>query len=188
MALHNDVFRQQIWEFFQNDMDSCLEVAKDKQIKGDKSIFKGGLNFTAALTLMAVVEMCASYFVGREVDDNAAAKFIKEYLSKYEPIFQFEPISKKFFQIFRHGLAHNWSPKMAGVSMDFNEAKSIVFVNGVPVLNVPAFYSVLKRGISDFENKLDDDAILSGLFKKRYDEIISRDKTEVDKLKEMLKI
>lgn len=185
MALHKDVFKQQIWKFFQNDIDSCLIVSKDLQTKIGNLIFKGGLNFTAALTILVVIEMCASYYSGKEVDDNKVTEFINKYFSKYEPIFHFEPICKKLFQVFKHGLAHNWSPKMAGVSMDFELDKSVVFVKGTPVLNIPSFYEVVKKGISDYEKDLDNTQQLRDLFEKRYTKIISFDKTEVDKLNEL---
>src|SRR4030042_4469704 len=105
--LHNDIFKQQIWEFFQNDIDSCLLVSKDMQTKRKESAFKGGLNFTAALSMMVIIEMCAGYFSGEKANDNSSAKFITRYFSKYEPILRIESICKKVFQLFRHGLAHN---------------------------------------------------------------------------------
>lgn len=187
MSGHNDMFRQQIWEFFQNDLDSCLLVSRDLQTKRESSVFRGGLNFTATLAIVVIVEMCSSYYSGREADDNAVAEFINKYFSKHEPIFQFKDICKKFFQVFRHGLVHNWSPKMAGVSMDFSLNASFTFVRETPVLNVPAFYGVVKKGLRDYEDDLNVDERLRELFNRRYEEIILGDSQEVERFNRLFR-
>ena len=63
MALHNDVFKQQIWGFLCDDLESCLAVSQIVQFFPKNTIFKGGLNFTAALAIFSVIELAAGYTI-----------------------------------------------------------------------------------------------------------------------------
>jgi hypothetical protein len=183
MTLHTAVFKQQIWGFFSNDMDSCLLVSKDILIKKNGSKFTGGLNFTAALTVLSVVDMCASYYVGKEAGLNDIAEFMKKYFLPYDPLFNYTTFSKKVYEIFRNGLSHQWSPKMSGVSMDFNEKKWIVFVRGeTPILNIPSFLKIVKMGFKSYETDLDNNSRLRDLFETRYNKIINQDKLAITQL------
>ena len=76
MALHNDVLAQQMWRFLCNDIDSRLTVNQDIEALGAQSKFKRGLNFPAALTMFAMVDLAASYYTGKEATTGDIAKFI----------------------------------------------------------------------------------------------------------------
>lgn len=177
MALHNDVFRQQIWEFFCDDLDSCLLVSRLKQ-SGDTR-FKGGLNFTACLTIFSVIEMCSSYYKGRNSDTNTVSDFLAKYFSKYFDKFNERDFARYFYVVFRHGLSHQWSPKASAIDMNFidnyflkkvkTESEEILF------LNIPTFYGYAKGALKDYENDLNSDDKLRNLFEQRYNQIVSFD-------------
>src|SRR5579862_2528532 len=112
MALHNDVFKQQVWEWFCDDLESCLLVSKKLQL-GDKE-FNGGTNFPACLTIFAVIEMAAAYYAGRTDDSNLtndAVKFLTKYFAMYDSRFEDPRFTRGFYLVFRHGLVHQWAPK-----------------------------------------------------------------------------
>lgn len=177
MALHNDVFKQQIWEFFCDDLDSCLLVSKLKQ-SGDTR-FKGGLNFTSCLTIFTVIELCSGYFKGTDSNSNTVADFFVRYFSKYYAKFKDKEFSKQFYYIFRHGLAHQWSPKASAIDMNFEDNYFLRKVLGqseeIIFLNVPDFYEYTKKALKDYEVELDNEEAPRELFKKRYDQIVSLD-------------
>jgi len=190
MALHNDVFRQQIWEFFCNDLDSCLLVSKIIQ-SGKTSPFKGGLNFTALLAIFSVIELASGWWEGKEPTQETVANFIQKYFSKYEPRFSDQVLAKKFYNVFRNGLSHQWSPKAGGVAMDFAHdwLLEIISTNGsesIIALNVPKFYQITKSALTDYEHDLDDKADQRLNFEKRYNCIVESDYKEMRKVREML--
>ena len=188
MALHNDVFNQQIWEFFCDDLDSALLVSRLKQ-SGDTR-FKGGLNFTSCLTIFTVIELCSGYFQGRDSDSNSVADFLGRYFSKYYDKFKDKEFSKHFYYIFRHGLAHQWSPKASAIDMNFVDSYFLKKVQGqneeILYLNVPDFYDCTKKALKDFEEELDNSESLRELFKKRYDQILSLDYEQMRVLRSKL--
>ena len=119
MALHNDVF-EQVWDWLCNDIESCFKVSQDLQNHLDKSQFKGGLNFPAALTMFSVIELAVGYYSGGDPNSDSAADFVSKYLGKYSPSLLDRSVAKKWYEVLRHGLAHQWSPKAGGVAMDFH--------------------------------------------------------------------
>lgn len=185
MALHNDVFRQQIWEFFCDDLDSCLLVSRLKQ-SGDTR-FKGGLNFTACLTIFSVIEMCSSYYKGRNSDTNTVSDFLAKYFSKYFDRFYDKEFSKDFYTVFRHGLSHQWSPKAAAIDMNFADnyfLKKVKTENEeILYLNIPNFYELTKKALRDFENGLNNDEDLRNTFENRYNQILKLDYQQMRILK-----
>ena len=189
MALHNDVFKQQIWEYFCGDLESCLNVSKLKQTKLN-SEFKGGLNFTATLVIFSVIELCAGWWKGIEPTNDIIAAFIQKYLSKYYLKFKNKNLSKKFYEVFRNGLSHQWSPKASGVAMDFSDNWLInkFKTNGedILVLNVPTFFYITRQGLTDFEEELDQDKTKQKLFEVRYSTIVNSDYKEMRILRYML--
>jgi hypothetical protein len=191
MALHNDVFRQQIWEFFCNDLDSCLSVSQIRLIFPGNTLFKGGLNFTSALVIFSVIELTSGYYSGREPTPDTVADFLSCYFSKYWLPFSNKKFAKKFFEVFRNGLSHQWSPKASGIAMDFN-ANWILKIEHtspeneqIPILNIPGFYNISKRALKDYENQLNIDKKICDNFSKRYNRITSSDYQEMKILKEM---
>ena len=177
MALYNDVFNQQIWEFFCDDLDSCLEVSKLKQA-GD-SHFKGGLNFTACLTIFSVIELCSSYYKGRDSDTNTVTDFLVKYYPNYFSEFGDRDFARYFYVVFRHGLSHQWSPKASAIDMNFADnyfLKKVKTENEeILYLNIPDFYEYTKRAIKAFEEELDKSKNLREMFKNRYDQIVDLD-------------
>ena len=177
MTLHKDVFKQHIWEFFCDDLESCLSVSKLKQA-GDTR-FKGGLNFTACLTILSVIEMCSGYYKGKDSKSDTVADFLTEYFSKYFDGFKDRNFSKLFYTVFRHGLSHQWSPKALAIDMNFQDSyflKKVKTENEeILFLNIPDFYEYTKSALKDYEEELDRNESLREIFKKRYDQIVSLD-------------
>jgi len=182
MALHNDVFNQQIWDFFSNDMDSCFEVSKNKQKFQSKSPFKGGLNFTAALAILSVIDFCAAFYYGRRVSQPEIAVFMNKYFSKYDDTFNSTDRCEKFYNVFRNGLSHQWSPKASGIAMNFSSGILVGIVDDILILNVPKFYQVVISGIKDYEEDMDDGNYLDE-FKQRYEDILVTDSNAARLLK-----
>lgn len=190
MALHNAVFKDQIWAWFCNDMDSCLKVSKDLQDQQEKSTFKGGLNFPAALTMFAVIELVAGYYAGKRPSYTDVAKFVSRYVGRYCPRLADRNVAKHWYDVFRHGLSHQWSPKFGAVAMDFRIQEVFVFSSQgrrekIPHLIVPKLFEVLKGALRDYEADLDSDAALRGNFEKRYAELLSHDRVEMETLRKL---
>lgn len=187
MSLHNEIFKIQVWKYFCNDIDSCIEVSKEIK-NGNNSRFKGGLNYTSALAIFSVIDMMSGYFSGtKNVNSNISASFLVKYLSKYEENFKEKIFAKKFYEIFRHGLSHDWQPKYSGVSM--YSSKMIVYIDekeDVPVLAIPTFYENIKKALKDYENDLNNDKKLQDLFIKRYNVVNKQNKEEIDVFKKYL--
>lgn len=190
MALHNNVFQQQIWDFFCDDLESCLTVSRLKQSNPD-SPFKGGLNFTAILAIFSVIELTAGWWKGTEPTNEIIASFIQKYFAKYYARFSDKGFAKKFYEVFRNGLSHQWSPKASGVAMDFyrNWLLEKAGTNGqeeILVLNVPTFFTVTKQALADFENELNENEDMRKLFETRYNKIVEGDYVEMRILRSLL--
>jgi len=184
-ALHKNVFKQQIWEFFCGDLESCLAVSKQKQ--AGNPLYKGGLNFTACLAIFSVIEMCAGYYKGEETNTDTVVDFLNKYLSKYFGNFKDRNFSKLFYTVFRHGLSHQWAPKGSGIDMNFQDyyflKRKKVENREIVILNIPVFYKFTRNALEDFERDLDSDENLRRMFEKRYEQIRSGDDKQVELLK-----
>jgi hypothetical protein len=192
MALHNDVFGQQVWDWFCNDLDSCLLVSE--KVQAGSSEFRGGTNFPAALTIFSVLEMTAGYHSGKADDQQLTDRvvaFLVKYFSKHDGRFADADFAKKFYNVFRHGLAHQWAPKAGAVSMDFPQrGELLLWVEGeaerYPCLNVPGFFDLTKRALADYESDLDQSQALRDKFKTRYDAMVKSDHTRMRQLRARL--
>jgi hypothetical protein len=189
MALHNDIFKQQIWEFFCNDLESCLTVSKLIQTNSASS-FKGGLNFTATMAIFSVIELVAGWWKGTKPTNDIIASFIQNYFSKYYIRFNNKSLAKKFYEVFRNGLSHQWSPKASGIAMDFNNNWLVekMPTNGqeeILALNVPTFYYLTKQVLSDYEKELNENEDMRKLFEERYKKIVDEDYKEMRILRNM---
>lgn len=187
MDLHNRVLNDQIWDFFKNDLESCLEVSKIKQEaenSGTVSPFRGGLNFTAATATFAVINFCASFYHGKRANTDETGEFMTKYFSKYWAELNDVSFSRQFYKVFRNGLSHQWSPAASGVAMDFRD-KGVLLTDpsGLLHLNMPMFFEVVQSGLKDFESDLDSTPRLVTQFKKRYQRIIEQDEADLNKLK-----
>src|SRR5690242_8332357 len=121
MSLWNDVLNQQVWEWYCGDIDSCLVIRMDLNARNDKSPFKGGMNFTVALVTLSVIDLMAGYYSGKEPNKKDVALFLQRYYGKHYSLFNDLEFSEKFYEVYRNGLVHSWSPKFAGISMDFSD-------------------------------------------------------------------
>jgi hypothetical protein len=179
----------QIWEWFCNDIDSCLTVSHDLQAQGDASTFRGGLNFPAALTMFAVIELMAGYHAGKKPGSKEIAGFVGKYVGKYYPKLADEQVAKKWYEVFRNGLSHQWSPKFGGVAMDFAQPDVFVFLQvgteKIPYLIVPKLFYFIKAALRDYEADLNSNVALRSNFKKRYEELVSCDRKAMESLRRL---
>lgn len=183
MALHNDVFRQQIWKFFSDDLTSCLTVSKFMQSGDDR--FKGGLNFTACLATFSVIEFMTGFYVSKKPTTDDIALFLGKYLAKYWEQVSNKSFAKKFYEVFRNGVSHQWSPKASGISMDFENEwilRKIIpqgFTEEILDLNIPSFYTAIINALKDFEKDLDYSPSLRRNFEARYNKLVENDYLEM---------
>jgi len=112
--------------------------------QGDASTFRGGLNFPAALTMFAVIELMAGYHAGKKATAKELVEFVSKYVGKYCPKLTGEQVAKKWYDVFRNGLSHQWSPKFGGVAVDFAQPDVFVFLQvgteKIPYLIVPKLF------------------------------------------------
>lgn len=177
------VFKDQVWSFYAHDMESCFSAARSAQ-EGNGN---GGQNFTAALITFSVIDFCAGFYMGnnkRSTDDIAG--FITRYFRKHDKRFSNVNFSKRLYVVFRHGLAHQWSPAASGIAMDFNNNEVLYSVGNIPVLNMPPFYELVCNALRDYEAELATDKVLNRNFTERYDAIIKLDDDQASKLLALL--
>jgi hypothetical protein len=192
---HRGVFDQQIYDFFENDIESCLMVSKARQFLPINYNFPGGTNFTAALVILSVIEMMAAYYFGIEENKNnklhptsssQVAKFLNKYFAKNCSAFSNEKFGENFHKVFRHGLSHQFSPKRAGVDMNFynNDLLTYPAVN-VPHLNVPVLFGITKQALRDYDLDLQKGDGIEN-FIKHFEAINRIDDKEMDEFKNCL--
>lgn len=185
------VFRDQVWSFYVDDMEACRQATINAQSGGAL----GGQNFTAALLTLSVIDFCVGYFKGKTANTNGipattSAKDVAEFMAKYftaDPRFSNQAFGEKFYQVFRHGLAHSWSPKGAGVGMDLHTTNILeVDRAGNIILQVLPFYDLTKGALKKYETDLGVDQTLNDNFMKRYRHLVTNDQAEANALKLLL--
>jgi hypothetical protein len=167
-------------------MNSVLQLVQ----KASRSNEQGGQNFTAALTTMCVIDFCAGFYVGKvQPSTDEVAEFVTKYFQRHNSLFVDVNFSKQFYRVFRHGLAHQWSPKMAGVAMSFgqNEILLVDENSGIWHLNFPPFFELTKKALKDYENDLAKDSALREKFDKRCLAIAKKDEEAARELAQLLK-
>jgi hypothetical protein len=150
----------------------------------ENSRFKGALYFPAALTLFAAIELAASYYAKTKSTSDRAAEFVSKYIGRYSPKLADKTIAKKWYDVFRNGLSHQWSPKAGGVGVFQCPEVFIFFSQGgpdekIPYLNVPALFDALKLALHDYETDLDSDVILRSNFECRHKVLESTDRNRM---------
>lgn len=185
--IHKKVFELQIWDYFENDINSCFTAARNAQDNGGK----GGQNFTAATIIFTVLDFCAGFYHGKtepklSLNAREVAEFITKYLGARDEMFRNPALTLKFYEVFRHGLIHQWSPKFAGVAMEFNSDEILYEQRGVVCLNVPPFFKLVSLALQDFERDLDGSKEAREKFERRLSAISTQDAQEVVALKELL--
>lgn len=169
-------------QWFKDDLNSCLIVAKLKD--GGDNDFPGGLNYTAALVAFCFIDFLTGCFKGKSWPaSDDVAEFMTTYFKKYEQKFEKKEFSKKLYEVFRHGLAHQWSPKGSGVAMDFRFLSFFGFSDGIPVLNVPEFFKIIDAGSSDYLADLTINPDLNKFVTLRYEDVLKNDAIEAEQLK-----
>lgn len=195
---YKNIFEQQIRRYYISDMESCIRAAKDAQAKTYNPKGDGGQNFTAALLTLSVIDFCAGYFTGKTeysykagkikpelTTAHDAADFMSKYFTDYH-MFADEDFCIKFYQVFRHGLAHTWSPKGSGIGMDMYATTPVVMESGAPVLEMVPFFDHTKKALSRYEIELGEDEALNHNFMKRFDYLQNNGQKEANELKAML--
>jgi len=190
MSAYKGFFNQSIREYFYGDIESCMEVSRRKQINDPDFQKTGGLNFTAGLVIFCVIEVLTGFYKGKEFPkSDEIADFLQRYFSKHNDLFKDLAFCKKFYEVFRHGLVHEWSPKACSVDMNFSDKyllKTIIGEGGTVLLqiNIPAMFEITKKSFDDYELDLDNGNYVAE-FDIRYNNIIKNDYSEMEILKQM---
>lgn len=191
MSAYKGFFNQSIREFFYGDIESCMEVSKRKQHRDAFFSNIGGLNFTAGLVIFCIIEMLAGFFKGKDFpNSDDVSEFLKKYFATHNRLFENIDICKKFYEVFRHGLVHEWSPKACSVDMNFNDnylLKTVLGEGGKEILqiNIPTFFKLTKKAFADYERDLDSGFYIEE-FDTRYNSTIEKDYAEMEDLKKLL--
>lgn len=191
MSAHKGFFKQMIYKFFCDDLESCLKVSKTKQGIISNPSFDGGLNFTAGLVIVCVIEMMAGFYKGKRLtDENDVVDFLEDYFSEHNNLFKDREFAKYFHRVVRHGLVHEYSPKASAVGMNFNSSELLTMSERnkeeLPIINVPTFYNLTVKALQDYEKDLDNGLYIQE-FNKRYNEQIQEDYNEMRILKKKFK-
>lgn len=197
MSAYKRFFEQEINDFYKNDLSSCLEVSRLKQQGNDQKSFPGGLNFTAGLAIFCVLEMTTSFFKGKVKKKNGGmeessaddvADFLIKYFSPFCNIFSNREFSKKFYEVFRHGLVHEFSPKASAIAMDFSYEEPIGLVldndEDLMTINIPKFFEISLKAYSLYERDLDSGQFIKE-FDKHYLAMIDNDYREMRTLRDL---
>lgn len=177
---YEKVFDHLIKKYFFDDVESCMQVSKCRAGGGKE--FPGGLNFTVALLIFCVIEMLAGFYLGQlKVKQEDVSKFIVKYFSKYYFPFGDVKFVEYFYNVFRHGLVHQFGPKDAAISIRFDQGKLIekLNVNGNPhiCLNIKEFYLITKEAVLDYESDLKTGDFVDN-FDKRYEAMAEKNKED----------
>lgn len=183
MSAYEGFFRQSIFDFYANDIKSCLKVSEIKQ--SGSSDFQGGLNFTAALAIFCVLEMMAGFYKGKkEPTNDDIVDFLVKYFSKYDSKFADKDFAKLFYKVFRHGLVHEWSPKASAIAMNFRSKeiteKIKIKTDGEEIMcvNIPPFFDITIKAYTDYKNDLDKGMYVEE-FERRYQKVTEDDYYEM---------
>lgn len=160
MSKHDDFFNLIIFEFYKNDVESCLNVSKS-----DRATFPGGQNYTAGLVIVCVLETITAYYKGKDINKSGVmeeaksdevAEFMVKYFSPFEKLFSDKSFSKKFYEVYRHGLVHQFDPKSSAIAMDFNsdDIIDILPVDEKMVINIPPLFRISLKAYELYEADL----------------------------------
>lgn len=128
--------------------------------------------------LLSAIDLAAGYYVGREAKTKEIGVFIAKDLGPHAPKLADEAIAKKWYEVFRHGLAHAVSPKAGTVSLDPHPEVFFFILSHsekIPVLVVPTLFVVLKKALREYETELDTNSSLQAQFQRRHDELVKGD-------------
>ncbi len=100
---------------------------------------KGGCNLSSCILVFIGIESFSKFFSNKKNDADAFADFIDKYYPS-----QYHGKMKKLYQLFRHGLAHNYYPKS-----EFNLKNTALIAFGVDEQKRVVPLSRLRK---DFDN------------------------------------
>ncbi len=168
---YREVFKHQIWGYFQSDMEGLLESSATPAI-------------SAALLTLSTIDWMASHCLGidsyvKSPKASEVGEVLKKYFSQDEKLFDNEKFGEKFYQVFRHGLAHTLLPKGAGLNFVDetyydNQSNMLLALDGEqPVLYVRQLYSLTIKALKRYEEDLGIDKELNDNFMKSHNFIIN---------------
>jgi len=116
-----------------------------------KKIFKigtrgksGGCNLSSCILVLIGIESFSKFFSGKKNDADAFAEFIDKYYPSY-----YYGKMKKIYELFRHGLAHNYYPKS-----EFNLKNTSLIAFGVDEQNRVVSLSRLNKDLDNWREKV----------------------------------
>ncbi len=105
---------------------------------------KGGCNLSSCILVFIGIESFSKFFSNKKSDEDVFAEFV----DKFYPM-DYRGKMKKVYQLFRHGLAHNYYPKS-----EFNLKNSALIAFGVDEQKRVVPLSRLKRNLDNCRKKI----------------------------------
>jgi len=105
---------------------------------------KGGCNLSSCILVLIGIESFSKFFSKNRADVDAFADFVDKYYPE-----QYHGKMKKIYELFRHGLAHNYYPKS-----DFNLKNASLIAFSVDEHDRVVALSRLKKNLDYFRKGL----------------------------------
>ncbi len=181
----HEKYLDSVIDFYENDAESCFETVRsrfDLNHPEKMKKFPGSMALTIGLLIFCVIEVFSSYYVGKKATDYDIALFMGKYFSKYNRRFNNKDFCKSFFNVFRHGLVHNWAPKNGVLSINFGDQRFLkieTLGEGVQkidrmIINLVSFFDLTQKAFQDYKEDLKKGLFVRE-FNKRFEDIIEKD-------------
>lgn len=169
---YKEVFKHQIWGYFQSDMEGLLQSSATPAI-------------SAALLILSTIDWMTSHYYGIDSHRSRSPKasevgaVLEKYFSQDEKLFENKEFGEKFYQVFRHGLAHTLLPKGAGLNFVdepyYDNQSNILLAldDEQPVLYVRQLYLLTIEALKRYEEDLGIDKELNNSFMKNHNFIFN---------------
>lgn len=141
----------------------------------------GNCNFSIALYIFSCMEFLGTLIAENPIPDRPGATRDRIWgymeLTFGSRLQEFEQHRNIFIQIFRHGLAHQFFAKNAGISRCGNDLFS-TSPGGKIILDADRFYGVFRDSCSNLKSRMDNSKELSERMSIRYSELQRQNQTQ----------
>ena len=167
--------KQWIEKVFFEEMVECYMLADLAKIEGNYDVSSkcGNCNFPLALQIFSCMD-----FIGWLIGDpknkpEETSKNIESFISNLFDDTRKSQVQEvvKFTKIFRHGLAHEYFAKGAGISRNGKELLSIDLDKEVLVLDADVLLGEFRSAVKRLKKRVEQELALGKAIKKRYKEL-----------------
>lgn len=121
----------------------------------------GNCNFPIALSVFSCIEFLGYLTSVNLIDSKTSGGYTLNRVNSYIDMFfnpnylsQIKPFRSTFVNIFRHGLAHEYFAKSAGISRNTGTLVTVDKVTGSIVLDADEFYQAFKASVDNLKNEI----------------------------------